>query len=210
MSRFSLLMIITLAVLLTMTSCARSAPSPASEPSGVAPGDNLATPFATSAALELDVQASPSECLQGIWRMDEDSFNTLITTLLPMPNLGVLSGTISLSFEQDLYIYALDDITIRFTSSVDNYIQGSGSVSSSGSFTVDGNTILFNNTSTAGEISNWEALINGELTTYPGDPPTLFFTMPGSGTFTCSGDTLTIDTTGTANTPTRMSFQRIN
>ena len=194
---FTLLLLMVLA----LSSCARTAPSPAANPM---------TPAGTTPAEPLDVQASPSECLQGFWRMDEDSFNTLITTLLPMPNLGVLSGTVTLSFEQELYIYALDDLTIRFTSSVDNYIQGSGSVSSSGSHTVDGNTIQFNNTSTAGEITDWEALVDGELSTYPGDPPTLFFVMPGSGTFTCNGNSLSIDTSGTANTPTRMSFQRIN
>jgi hypothetical protein len=142
--------------------------------------------------------------------MDGDSFDTFIGTLLPMPNFSVLTGEISLSFDHDLYIYNLDGLTLRFTTSPDNYMQGTGSVSSSGTFTVEGSTILFTNTSTVSEVSNWQAMVNGELNTLPGNPPTLYFTMPGSGDFTCSGDNLAIDTTGTTNTPTRMTFQRIN
>jgi hypothetical protein len=199
---FTLLLLMALA----LSSCTRTAP----EPTEVAQEADPMTPSGTTPAEPLDVQASPSECLQGIWIMEEDSFNALINTLLPMPNFGILSGVVTLSFDQFLYIYNFDDLTIRFTANPENYIQGTGSVSSSGSFSVAGNNITFNNTSTSSAITDWEALVDGELSTYPGDPPTLFFTLPGSGAFDCSGNSLSIDTSGTTDTPTMMNFQRIN
>lgn len=209
---------LSLLVILVITgfSLASCAPATTATPTPLA-GEGPAAPLSTD-ALETPLVTPPmteqpphsaAACLQGIWLMEEESFAEFTSTLLPIPNLSILSGMISLSFDEFLYIYSLDNLVLRFTSSPGNYIQGTGFVSATGSFTVVGDTIEFTNASTSSEITDWEAMVGGVVTTFPGNPPELFFSFPGNGAFTCTGNTLTIDTSGTANTANPMQFTRM-
>ena len=176
-------------------------PAPTRAPT-TAPTETMPTPAA-------DTAGATDPCLEGIWQMTEESYNEYTDTLLPLPNFIILSGVVSLTFYDNLYIYSLDNLTLRFYSTNDNYIQGTGSVSASGSFSTADNLLSFNNTSTSDEITEWQAMIDGNLTTYPGNPPAFNIVAPGNGAYSCTATTLTIDTTGTANTEMPLEFRRI-
>lgn len=203
-------------VSLLLAGCSAAAPAADSHsdpPSITLPAPTAATSTAPTETLPTpaaDTVAATDACLQGIWKMSDESFAEYTDTLLPLPNFIILSGMITLTFYDDLYIYSLDNLTLRFYSTNDNYIQGTGSVSASGSYSTSGGMISFNNTSTSDEITEWQAMINGELTTYPGNPPAFNIVAPGNGAYSCTATTLTIDTTGTANTEMPLEFNRID
>ncbi len=164
----------------------------------------------------LDPDADRDSCLDGNWIMPTADLNLLVASLVPIPNIRVLGGSLYMSFVDGVYDYSGE-----FTLQIDldeiskgQYMQADAIFRSGGPYTTERvstsretqNFLVLDLSASEAQVLVWRAYKNGETITMPGTGPNFVILPPGNAPYRCSATLLEIDTQGALGAVT-MYFQ---
>jgi len=183
---------------------------PTREPEVLSPVDVGDAP-----TLEPDAERDP--CLDGTWTMHTAELDLFVASMVPIPNMRVVGGSLSMSFADGMYEYSgLMTLQIELDMSEGQYLQGDGIFSSGGAYATEARTerdfpvfdfLILDLTVSESEVMVWRAYKNGEEETAAGIGPNFTIVPPGEAPYRCTESRLEIDSQG-ASGPVTMFFER--
>jgi hypothetical protein len=183
---------------------------PGGEPEVISPVDIGDAPT-------LDPDAERDPCLEGVWTMPTADLDLFVASLVPVPNIRVAGGSLTLTFADGVYDYSgLMTLQVELDMTENQYLQADGIFSSGGAYATEKRSdrggpvfdfLILDLTASQSEVMVWRAYKNGEVQTAPGTGPNFVIMPPGAANYHCSDSTLEIETQGAAGTIV-MFFQR--
>ena len=177
----------------------------------------ILSPVDIGGAPTLDPEAERDPCLEGEWIMNTPELDLLVATLVPVPNMRVVGGYLSMSFADGVYTYFGEmTLQVELDMSEGQYLQGDGQVRSGGEYATEARTerdfpvfdfLILDLTTSESDVFEWRAYKDGEVQTAPGIGPTVTIMPPGQAPYVCTDSSLVIDTQGAAG-PVSMFFER--
>jgi hypothetical protein len=143
------------------------------------------TPLPTSTLFTADI------CVLGDWELSNEDASKLLAFISSTPSMIVREGVLRIRFDDNNFVYHSDDLVVR--SSVESgYLDADATVLIEGSYTPEGDQLLFIQTVSETELYNFRVVDeNGEehpfFTT-----DSLDFQIPESAVFSCIDDELTL------------------
>jgi hypothetical protein len=165
----------------------------------------------------LDPNADRDPCLNGYWSMDTADLDLLMASLVPIPNIRVVAGSLNFSFVEGIY-----DYSGYFTLQMDldltkgQYMQTDATIGSGGAYATEirsdggGPVLTFLMLDLTVAESNelvWRVYKGGEVQSVPGSGPSFSILPPGNAPYICTDTQLQISTQG-AGGPISMFFRR--
>jgi hypothetical protein len=141
--------------------------------------------------------------------MFTSDLDLLVSTLVPVPGIRVPEGVLNMFFDADGGFTYTGNLIIHMdmNPAEGSYLEGEGGFRTTGSYTTEGDRILFDYTESQSEVFVWRGYKDGQSASVPGTGPTFSLNPPGAAPYRCTGSTLEIDTVGPAGTVT-MFFRR--
>lgn len=165
----------------------------------------------------LDPDADHDPCLDGDWIMPTAELDLLVASLVPIPNIRVMGGSLSMSFVDGVYAYSGEfTLQIELDMTQGQYMQTDAVFSSGGPYATELQSdrdspvltflVLDLTVSESNELV-WRVYKEGEVQTQPGTGPSFIILPPGNAPYFCTDTQLEISTEGYTG-PITMFFQR--
>lgn len=197
------LLTLLLCSLLTLTACA---PQPAAND---APPTPLPEPSAAPTIAPTPTP-DPADCLNGDWVLNTEQAQQLLAYLTSQPSLTIIEGTLRLRFEEGGFAYHSDGLILR-TSFLDGFIQANANILIEGTRAIEGDKLLFTQTSADNKLTDWKAL-DAQGTALPlvfANTPVMAFTIADQAAYTCAADALMLNFEEDALKAFAFEFERV-
>jgi hypothetical protein len=202
-------LLVALSVILSLTACNLPSRQPA-EP-------EVTSLLGSAEAPTLNPDADRDPCLDGDWIMPTADLDLFVASLVPIPNIRVVGGSLQLSFADGAYNYSGEfTLQIDLDTSQEQYMQTDALFSSGGAYATEIRSerdfpvftfLIFDLTVSDSNELVWRAYKEGDLQTMPGSGPSFTILPPGEAPYKCTDTQLEIGTQGPGG-PLTMFFQR--
>ena len=145
-----------------------------------------------------DSQGSERDpCLEGDWVMRTADLDLLVATIVPVPNLRIVAGSLFLSFAGGEYRYGSDGLVKHVDLGLGRYLEGAAIFLMTGTYTAEegspvtgGGALSFLGGGAEKGVTKWLAYKDGRSEEYPGEGPQVSLPLTGRFRYSCSDQEL--------------------
>jgi len=142
-------------------------------------------------------------CLEGDWVMRTADLDLLVATLVPVPNLRIVAGSLFLSFAGGEYRYGSDGFVEHVDLGPGRYLEGTAVFLMTGTYAAQvgspvtgGSALSFLGGGADKAVTKWLAYKDGRSEEYPGEGPQVSLPLTGRFRYSCSDQELILYFTG--------------
>ena len=145
-----------------------------------------------------DAQGSEQDpCLEGDWVMRTADLDLLVTTIVPVPNLRIVAGSLFLSFAGGEYRYGSDGFVEHVDLGPGKYLEGTATFLTTGTYAAEvgspetgGSALSFLGGGAEKSVTKWLAFKDGQSEEYPGEGPQVSLPLTGRFRYSCGDQEL--------------------
>jgi len=145
-----------------------------------------------------DSQGSERDaCLEGDWVMRTADLDLLVATIVPVPNLRIVAGSLFLSFVGGEYRYGSDGFVEHVDLGPGRYLEGTAVFLNTGTYAAEagspvtgGSALSFLGGGAEKGVTKWLAFKDGRSEVYSGEGPQVSIPLTGRFPYSCSDQEL--------------------
>jgi len=145
-----------------------------------------------------DSQGSERDpCLEGDWVMRTADLDLLVATIVPVPGLRIVAGSLFLTFAGGEYRYGSDSFVEHMDLGPGKYLEGTAMFLTTGTYTAEvgspvtgGSALSFLGGGAEKAVTKWLAYKDGRSEVYAGEGPQVSLPLTGRFRYSCSDQEL--------------------
>ena len=158
-------------------------------------------PVATTAPSGPDLSGAQDsvrdECLEGDWVMRTADLDLLVQSIVPVPGLRIVAGSLFLTFAGGEYRYGSDGFVEHMDLGPGRYLEGTAIFLLTGTYAAEvgspatgGSALSFMGGGAEKAVTKWLAFKDGRSEEYPGEGPQVSLPLTGRFRYSCSDQEL--------------------